>query len=184
MNPPPESPSVRLVLIAAVSRNGVLASRGKIPWHLPRDTAHFRLRTAGHWLLLGRTTYEQMSGWFKSDQVPVVLSKRDGFEVPDGHVVESPAAGINLAQKHGINELLVCGGGQVYASTLAQANELILNTVEADFSGDVLFPEVQYADWQLLTEEFFPPDAENDFGMRISRWKRISADQHVTNPLV
>mgnify|MGYP002007154914 CR=1 FL=1 len=33
--------------IAAVSRDGVIGVRGKLPWRLPREWAHFRRSTRG-----------------------------------------------------------------------------------------------------------------------------------------
>ena len=164
--------SPRLVLIAAVSRNGVLSCRGKIPWHLPRDVAHFRTRTAGHWLLLGRTTYEQMTGWLKPGQVPVVLTRREGYAVPGGWVVSSVDAAMALTSSHGIGELVVCGGGQVYAAALPFAHEVILTKVDVEVPGDTWFPEVGGAEWEVVEEEAFPADGENRLPMTICRMLR------------
>ncbi len=162
----------RVVLIAAVSRNGVLASGGKIPWHLPRDVAHFRARTAGHWLLLGRTTYEQMTGWFKPGHVPVVLTRQAGYEVPGGFAVSSMPEAMALAADHHADELVVCGGGQVYAAALASADEVILTKVEMEVKGDTLFPALAEGDWHMVEQESFPVDAEHAWPMTISRWVR------------
>ncbi len=42
----------RVVLVAAVARNGVIGADGGIPWHLPADFAHFKATTIGHTLLM------------------------------------------------------------------------------------------------------------------------------------
>jgi dihydrofolate reductase len=173
-----KAPRPRLVLIAAMSRNRVLATAdGKIPWHLPRDTAHFRARAAGRWLLLGRRTFEQMHGWFQPDQVPLVLTKDPAFPVPGGFACASVESALQEAQAHGADELLVCGGGQVYAATLPCADEVILTTVEAEFDGTVFFPELPEAEWRMESETHFPPDAVNPLGMRITNWLRISGSR-------
>ncbi len=164
--------SPRLVLIAAVSRNGVLASGGKIPWHLPRDVAHFRARTAGHWLLLGRTTYEQMMGWFQPGQVPVVLTRQIGYSVPGGWVVASVAEAMELVAAQGAAELVVCGGGQVYAAALSEADEVILTRVDAEVMGDTMFPQMQSGEWDVVEEQSFPADEENPWPMTIGRMVR------------
>lgn len=170
MTAPKTSP--RLVLIAAISRNRVLAADGKIPWRMPRDTAHFRARAAGHWLLLGRRTFEQMRGWFRPDQVPVVLTTEPALSVPGGHARASLAEALELARTQGVAELLVCGGGSVYQTTLPLAEEVILTTVEAEFEGDVFFPELPPQQWRVQTETHFPPDENNPHAMRITHWIR------------
>lgn len=165
-------PAIRVVLIAAASRNGVLAAEGKIPWHLPRDVAHFRARTAGRWLLLGRTTYEQMAGWFQPGQVPVVLTRRSGYVVPGGWVVPSVAAALALAGSHGAAELVVCGGGQVYQAALPFADEVILTTVDTDVPGGIRFPPLPPDQWTVRQQESFPADAANRWPITITRHVR------------
>lgn len=166
-NPP------RLVLIAAMSRNRVLATaEGEIPWRLPRDTAHFRARAAGNWLLLGRRTFEQMRGWFQPGHIPLVLSQDSTLPVPGGFVCPDVEKAITKAREHGAKELLVCGGGQVYAATLPLADEVILTTVEAEFEGRICFPELPEAEWRAESESHFPADAGNPLPMRITYWIR------------
>lgn len=165
-------PEPRVILIAAVSRNGVLSSGGKIPWHLPRDVAHFRARTAGHWLLLGRTTYEQMTGWFQPGQVPLVLTSREEYEVPAGRRVASIQQALTFAEEHEAEELLVCGGGQVYAAVLPFADEVVLTTVDVDLSGEVQFPELPAGDWETVETNHWPADASHEFAMGIDRLVR------------
>lgn len=169
---PQKMESPRLVLIAAVSRNGVLASQGKIPWHLPRDVAHFRARTAGRWLLLGRITYEQMAGWFQASQVPVVLTRGKGHHVPGGWAVASVEEAIRVVAAHGVAELVVCGGGQVYAAALPLADEVILTKVDVEVAGDTLFPEMPSGVWEEAEAQIFPAEAGNAWPMTISRMVR------------
>ncbi|WP_172683075.1 dihydrofolate reductase [Verrucomicrobium spinosum] len=76
-----------LTLIAAVDENLLLATAQGIPWKLPDDVAHFRAYCAGKWLLLGRHTYEDMTGWFKPDQHPLVLTSTCGYEPNPGRGV-------------------------------------------------------------------------------------------------
>lgn len=164
--------NLKLTMIAAVSKNGVLASGGKIPWHLPRDIAHFRARTAGHWLLLGRTTYEQMTGWFQPGQVPVVLTSRADYPVENGWAVGSVAEATTLAAGKGVKELVVCGGGQVYAAALPWADEVILTNVGVEVVGDTGFPEMTANEWMMAEKQVFPADEENEWKMTISRMVR------------
>ncbi len=160
-------------MIAAASRHGVLAMGGRIPWHLPRDVAHFRARAAGRWLLLGRRSYEQMAGWFRPGQVPLVLTRQADYAVPEGRAVGSVEEALALAGAAGATELLVCGGGQVYAAALPWADEVILTVVDGEFAGETVFPKLEEGSWRLVAREVFAADAENGLGMAIEWHERV-----------
>ena len=46
--------------IAAMARNRVIGSDGKIPWHLPDDFRWFKRATMGGVVVMGRKTYESL----------------------------------------------------------------------------------------------------------------------------
>ena len=53
---------VRMVLVAAVADNGVIAHNGALPWDIPEDTEHYLRTVRHHAVLLGRTTYDEIGG--------------------------------------------------------------------------------------------------------------------------
>src|SRR6186997_3230653 len=46
--------------IAAMSLNRVIGRDNKIPWHLPEDFRWFKKLTTGHFVLMGRKTFESL----------------------------------------------------------------------------------------------------------------------------
>jgi dihydrofolate reductase len=46
--------------IAAMSLNRVIGRDNKIPWHLPEDFRWFKQLTTGHFVLMGRKTFESL----------------------------------------------------------------------------------------------------------------------------
>jgi len=161
-------------MIAAMARDRVIGTgSGGIPWHLPRDVARFREFTAGKHLLLGRRTYEEMSGWF-SDHTPIVLTRNEEFRADPGRVARSVDEAITEAAEDGADELSVIGGASVYAAALPYADDLYLTRIEADVEGRARFPD--YADgieWETITEESFEADAANEFAMRFVHLRRV-----------
>lgn len=158
-------------LIAAVSDDGFIGQDGRIPWRLPRDVAHFRSYCAGKWLLLGRRTYEEMTGWF-SDHHPLILTRQQNFEPTVGRCVSSVAEAMSEAFAHGARELVVLGGGEVFALALPHAQQLILTRVHTRLGHGVRFPNWSLADWKLTREESFPADAAHSFPHTISFYQR------------
>ncbi len=168
---------MHVVLIAALARDRLLGSAsGGIPWDHPRDRAHFRARTAGRWLLLGRQTYEEMQGWFL-DHIPIVLTSQPSFRPahPAHRHASSPAAAIALARANGAEELLVCGGAAVYAATLPLADRLILTQLDLqiELPDPLRFPDyTRSGQWQLRHAEYWPSEADSP-AARCELYERI-----------
>lgn len=152
-------------LIVAISNNGVIGCReGGIPWHLPRDRSHFRNYTAGKWLLLGRTTFQEMDGWF-TDQTPLVLTSKTDLKVPHGYRVKSVEEAIYLARQKTAPELVICGGAEVYRQALPFVKKMIVTRVDTEVESGICFPNVEEEEWELTMEETFPADQKNEFQM-------------------
>ena len=48
---------IEIVLVAAVSENGVIGRGNSLPWRLKSDMRHFRAITMGKPVIMGRKTY-------------------------------------------------------------------------------------------------------------------------------
>ena len=160
-------------MISAMDRNRVIGTReGGIPWHLPRDIERFRKFTDRKVLLLGRRTFEEMSGWF-TNQTPIILSHDPDFRPGFGSLVGHVEAAISEAAALGAAELAVCGGASVYETALPYADELFLTLIDATVAGSVLFPDYEDGiEWEELSRETYPADGENEFAMTFLRLRR------------
>ncbi len=136
-----------LSLIAAVSDDGFISTGKGVPWDLPDDRTHFRHYTAGGFLLVGRTTYLEMTGWF-SDHRPMVLSRDSTFHPDAGHhrVPTVPLA-LLYAQQAKAEELIVCGGAQTYAAAMPLANKLLITRVHDRLGKGIAFPPIDSRRW-------------------------------------
>ena len=56
---------MKLALIAAVARNGVIGRADAIPWRLPEDLRHFRRTTLGCPVIMGRRTWDSLPPAFR-----------------------------------------------------------------------------------------------------------------------
>ncbi len=64
-------------------------------------------------MLLGRTTFEEMDGWFTT-QTPVVLTRDFNFDVKEGFVADSVERAVSIAREQSASELVVSGGASIY----------------------------------------------------------------------
>ena len=56
---------MRLNLIYARARNGVIGRNNALPWHLPEDLAHFKATTLGCPVIMGRRTWDSLPPRFR-----------------------------------------------------------------------------------------------------------------------
>ena len=47
-----------IILIAAVAENNALGKNNDLLWHLPNDFKRFKVITSGHYIVMGRKTFE------------------------------------------------------------------------------------------------------------------------------
>jgi dihydrofolate reductase len=138
----------RVVLVAAVARNGVIGDGPRIPWRITGEQARFKALTTGHVLLMGRTTYDTI-GRPLPGRTTVVLT-RDRSWSADGVLV---AHALQVAD--GLpGDVMVAGGADVYAATLPVADEQVLSEVPLEPVGDVFYPEFDRSEWvETLREQ-------------------------------
>jgi len=150
-----------VTLIAALAGDRVIGeSSGRIPWDHPRDRAHFRARTEGRWLLVGRRTYAEMEGWF-GDRTPIILTRNKGFRPfsPAHRLANSVPTALDLARANGVPELIVCGGASVYEATLPFADRLVLTrlAIALQVAEPLQFPDfADCGEWCLRQVEHWP----------------------------
>ena len=77
---------MKVALIAAVARNGVIGHDNDLLWKLPQDLAFFKRTTLGNPVIMGRKTWDSLPRKPLPGRLNVVLS-RDGFFEPDGALV-------------------------------------------------------------------------------------------------
>lgn len=166
---------MKISMIAAHDSNRLIGSHSRIPWHLPRDQQHFRAYTANKSLLLGRRTCDEMLGWF-SDHRPIVLTRNANYAppgAPDNLVLASSIGeAVDRARAAGEEELVVCGGAQIYQLALPVADRLVITQIHAQFEGDSYFPAYSGENWRLVSRQDVAADAENPFPLSFVEYQR------------
>jgi dihydrofolate reductase len=144
---------VRLIVVAAVARGGVIGRDNAIPWRIPEDMARFRELTMGHPVVMGRRTWDSLPDRFRPlpGRRNVVVSRS-----PDWHADGAERAGSlheALRLVDGASEVFVIGGAQLYAAALPLADELLLTEIDADIEGDTSFPPFDRTAYEEVSRE-------------------------------
>jgi len=143
---------VRLSLIAAVARNGVIGKDGALPWRLSADLKRFKAVTTGHAVIMGRRTWEEIRRPLPGRR-NIVLSRDLAFDAPGAEVVTTLADAIERARTSGDGEAFVIGGAHVYAAALPIVDRLHLTRLDYDAEGDTRFPPLDLSGFRLVSEE-------------------------------
>lgn len=152
----------RLWLVAAVARNGVIGAGGKMPWRLSTDLKRFKELTLGHPVLMGHKTYASI-GKPLPGRLNIVLTRNaDKMKDADGLVFARDLdTAIGLARYSGNDDLMVIGGGEIFAATIDLAFRLCITHVEATPEGDAYFPKIDPAIWKSTWSEKVPAGAKD-----------------------
>jgi dihydrofolate reductase len=169
---------VIISLVAAVDLRNGIGKEGRLPWHLRADLKLFKAITSGHHMLMGRKTYESI-GRSLPGRTTIVLTRNEDFSAPGILRATSLNAAIELAEARGEVELMVVGGGQVFAGVLPQADQIYLTRVQVDAGCDVFFPDMDWNGWVELERSHHPQNPENDYAFDFSRLVRIDAGKNV-----
>lgn len=143
---PINAPRPPLAMIAAVSKNGVIGAGDSIPWHHPADFRFFRRMTVGHVLIMGRKTFLSL-GKPLPGRTHFVLSRDRDLALEGCRVFDDLDAAIAAARKLDPCPMIT-GGAQIYAKAMAQATLLYLTHIDENANGDILFPPVDWGQWQ------------------------------------
>ena len=138
------SPKPRISLIAAVGANNVIGAGGGLPWRLSSDMRRFKRLTVGKPVIMGRKTADSL-GKPLVDRTNIVVSRQE-IVMPGFLRVTSIEEAIEVATAEidalGGDEIMIAGGGEVYAATIAQADRLYLTHVDAAPDGDTVFVDI------------------------------------------
>jgi dihydrofolate reductase len=137
---------MRIYAIAILAHNRAIGHQNRLLWHLPEDLERFKTLTSGHFLLMGRKTFESI-GRILPNRTHIVLSSAPercslwGQNSPFLHWAAHLEQGLEIAKNAGAQELFVIGGAAVYAQTLPICERLYLSFVDkAHAQADAFFP--------------------------------------------
>lgn len=137
----------KITLIVAMAENRVIGSDNTIPWHIPEDFAFFRQYTTGKPVIMGRKTWDSLPRKPLPNRRNIVISRQVHAQKIEGAEVFSDWQSAVQACADA-PEIIIMGGAQIYAQTLAIATDLRITEVKLRPQGDVFFPEFALTDWQ------------------------------------
>ena len=150
--------------ILACDPKGGIGLNGTLPWTAPEgDHERFRELIKGCTIIMGRKTFESI-GRPLPGRKNIVVTRRANF-ISDGVLISNNltaaiALGKAIASEDNVDEIMVIGGGEIYAKALSDADRLYLTEVHADIDGDTFFPALDRGLWREKSRNSHAADGD------------------------
>ena len=126
----------------------------------------------GHCLLMGRKTYQSIGRPLPGRQT-IVLS-RSGLTLADPAIqIASDLSDVDALVQPG-RQVMVVGGSAVYRAALPRCQSMWITRVLTQAVGDTYFPDVDWWQWRLVSQESIPAGPRDDWPSEFQRWQRQS----------
>jgi dihydrofolate reductase len=153
-----------LSIIVAVAENNVIGKDNSLIWKLPRDMRHFKETTTGHYIIMGRKTFES-NGRPLPNRTNVIITRDKNYKAEGCVVVHSLEDAIREAKED--SEAFIIGGGVIYEMSMAIVDRIYITKIQHTFEGDTFFPEINMEEWVISEEREFESDEKNQYSFTI-----------------
>ncbi|MDQ2634580.1 MAG: dihydrofolate reductase [Pseudomonadota bacterium] len=168
---------MHIAIYVAIAENGVIGSRGGLPWRLSTDLKRFKAATMGKPIIMGRKTWESFPRRPLPGRLNIVVTRDKAYHAEGGETVGSLPEAVALAKVRarcmtGVDELCVIGGGEIYAQALPLADRLHVTHVLGQVDGDTVFPPIDPTAWRLASSEDVPSGEKDTHATRYAVYER------------
>lgn len=147
--------------IVATAKNNVIGINNGIPWYLPADLKYFKRTTLNHHIIMGRKSYESI-GRPLPKRTNVIVTRDPFYMASNCLITHSVEEALQLALDNNEEEAFIIGGGEIYKLAMPFIERLYLTEVDLEVEGAVYFPEIDFSEWNLISEEAHEPDEKNE----------------------
>lgn len=160
-----------ITIIAAVGENNALGKDNDLLWHLPDDFKRFKKLTTGHFIIMGRKTFESFPKPLPN-RTHIIVTRDKNYTTDHDQclVVHSLEDAIKLTHKD--DSPFIIGGGEIYKQGEKFAEKLEITRVHSEFKADTFFPEIDETIWQLTESEFHPIDQKHKYAFTYLTYHR------------
>ncbi|MGB2087994.1 MAG: dihydrofolate reductase [Psychroflexus salarius] len=161
---------IKLISIAAIADNNAIGKNNDLVWHLPDDFKRFKALTSGHYIILGRKTFESFPKPLPN-RTHVIITRQKDFQAPGHLVVNSLNEAIAAIPKNE-ERAFVIGGGEIYKQAMSRVDQLEITHVHTTVEGDTFFPEIDQKQWKVIEETYHPKDERHQFDFTYKTYVR------------
>ncbi len=124
-------------------------------------------------VLMGRKSFDALNNKPLNGRVNIVLTS-SRFLKNDGIVIVNKIKDAEFfATQNDYKELMILGGGHVYAQTIKDADNIYITRVHHVFEdADAFFPVIDEQQWKLISNEDYLKDDKHAYDYSFQLWQR------------
>ena len=145
-------------IIVAIGENNAIGKDNQLLWHLPADLRHFKNKTSGHTIIMGRKTFDSV-GKPLPNRRNIVVTRQD-IKIEGCEVVKSIDDALALCGDE--EEVFIGGGAEIYKLAMPKTDRIYLTIVHQEFDADTFFPEIDFSQWVETSREDHEADQKNN----------------------
>lgn len=158
-----------LASIVATGLNNEIGKDNKLLWHLPADLKFFKSTTMGCPIIMGRKTFESI-GRVLPGRKNIIISRNPDLKIEGAEVYRSFE---DMIQHCNVEKAFIIGGAEIYNMSMPYVTEIYRTLVKQKFEADTFFPEIKFADFNLVWEEDHAADEKNAFDYSFQKYVRV-----------
>ncbi|AHM59578.1 dihydrofolate reductase region [Flammeovirgaceae bacterium 311] len=149
-------------IIVARADNGVIGKDNGLIWHMPHDLKFFKDTTSGHYVIMGRKSYEAINKPLPN-RLNIIVTRQQDYFKENCLVLHSLEKALQLAENQQQQEAFILGGGEIYRQALDNGwvDRIYLTEIKDSFEGDTYFPELDMSQWEETKREEYQADHQN-----------------------
>lgn len=157
--------------VVAAADNNAIGKNNQLLWSLPNDTKFFKNTTWGMPVIMGRKTFESL-GKPLAGRTNIVITRQHNWQPEGAFVVHDIKQAMAVAAETDAKEAFIIGGGEIYKETLPLTQRVYLTRVHTILDADAYFPQMNFTDWDLLSQLDFTADEKHKYAYSFQVWQR------------
>lgn len=149
-------------IIVAMDEDGGIGLKGALPWHLRSDLLQFKKITMGHYIIMGRKTYESIGRALPGRKM-IIVTRNLNYRADDCVIAHSLKEAIDVSRANGESNVFIIGGREIYSQALDYADEIYLTRVHAIVNADTFFPKIDFNKWEVHEKVFHKQNDQNAY---------------------
>lgn len=164
---------LKIKLIIAVDRNGVMGDKNTLPWKLSDDLKQFKKETVGSPMIMGSNTFNSLPGILPGREHIVLSTTLYGDA--NKSVFTSIKNALDYVKESDSKKVFVIGGANV-VKQFAKMNlfdELIITHVDCSLKGDTILDldeDLGLENWHVYKSENFAKSDKNQYDFKVNRY--------------
>ena len=162
-------------LVVAVAENNAIGGDKGLLWHLPNDLRFFKNITWGMPIIMGRKTFETLSGKPLPGRTNIIVTRDSSISstIENLRFVTSIELALQKAVETDCKEIFIIGGGEIYKQSMSMANKIYITRVHGSFSeATVFFPDYEKNGFKIVDKISMHRDEKHAYDYDFEVWEK------------